>query len=127
MTPDDRKYTKTHEWIKMDGDLAVVGITDHAQDALGDITFVELPPIGEVFEPDDECVVVESVKAASDVFVPVPGVIDEVNEELNENPGIINDDPYDAGWILKLKNIKEESLSELMSATDYTAFINNEE
>ena len=91
MTPEDRKYTRTHEWIKIEDDLAVIGITDHAQEAMGEITFIELPELGHVLEQDEDCGVVESVKAASDIRAPVAGEVVEINEMLDARPEIIND------------------------------------
>ncbi len=121
MTPDDRKYAKTHEWVKIEGDLAVVGITDHAQEALGDITFVELPVVGDTLAQSGECGVIESVKAASDIYAPVGGEIAEVNTELESAPELINQDPYGNGWILKLKNVEAAQSDGLLAASDYEA------
>lgn len=121
MTPDDRKYVKSHEWIKIEGDLAVVGITDHAQEALGDITFIDPPSVGDEKAQGAECAVIESVKAASDIYAPVSGVVAAVNEELEDAPERVNADPYGAGWILKLKNFDVSQLDGLMSAADYEA------
>lgn len=123
MTPDDRKYTKTHEWIQLTGDTATVGITDHAQDALGDITFIELPPIDETYEAGGECAVIESVKAASDIYAPVAGQISDINEELEEAPETVNDDPYGSGWLFKMQGVREGDLSDLLSAAEYEDFI----
>lgn len=121
MTPDDRKYTKTHEWIKVEGDMAIVGITDHAQEALGDITFVELPAVGQAVEQGGECGVIESVKAASDMYAPIAGEVAETNSELDDKPEIVNNDPYEKGWIFKLKNFSEKQMKSLMDATEYEA------
>jgi len=119
MTPTDRKYAKTHEWVKIESDVAVVGITDHAQKALGDITFVERPSNGRKFEQGKECGVIESVKAASDLYAPVSGEVAETNSALEANPGLINEDPYGKGWILKLKNANAAQLGSLMDAAAY--------
>lgn len=119
MTPDDRKYVSTHEWVMVDEDIATVGITDHAQGALGDITFVELPSVGDSVKKGEEAGVIESVKAASDVYTPIDGEIREVNSALEDSPEIINQDPYGDGWIFRLSNIDEAQLEDLMSAAEY--------
>ena len=119
MTPNDRKYTKTHEWVKVEGNTAIVGITDHAQTALGDITFVEKPAIRKTVGQGAECGVIESVKAASDIFAPLSGTISEFNIALEDNPAIINEDPYGKGWILKLTDIRPQELDNLMDAAAY--------
>ena len=122
MNPDDRKYTKTHEWIKLDNDAATIGITDHAQTALGDITFVELPANGLVVEQGKECGVVESVKAASDIFAPASGEVLESNSELEDKPELINQDPYGNGWMFRMSVSDTGELDSLMDAADYKAF-----
>jgi glycine cleavage system H protein len=121
MTPNDRKYSKTHEWIKMEGDIGVVGITAHAQDELGDVTFVELPEAGAAVEQGRECAEIESVKAASDIFSPVSGIVAEVNSALEDEPGIVNESPYGEGWLFKLKNVDPSQLSQLLDAAGYEA------
>ena len=126
MTPADRKYAKTHEWVKMEGNLAVVGITDHAQKALGDITFVERPPKGKKLEQGKECGVIESVKAASDIYAPVSGEVAETNTALESSPGLINEDPYGKGWILKLKNVNAAQLGNLLDAAAYEKTVETE-
>ncbi len=126
MTPNDRKYAKTHEWIKADGTTAVVGITDHAQKALGDITFVEPLAIGKRVRQGESCGVIESVKAASDIFAPVSGQVAEINTELENDPGVINQDPYGKGWLLKLRNINPGDLNGLMDAAGYDASVKDE-
>ena len=127
MTPQDRKYSKTHEWIKIEGDLAVVGITDHAQESLGDVTFVELPSTGQKVAQKAECAVIESVKAASDIFSPVSGVVSKVNEDLESSPENINTDPYDKGWIFKLRDFNKEEYETLMDAASYDKFVESEQ
>jgi len=126
MTPSDRRYTETHEWVKIEKGLAVVGISDHAQKALGDITFVELPDTDQEVEQDDECGVIESVKAASDIYAPIGGTIVEVNDSLDATPEIVNEDPYSEGWIFKLANYDKDQFEDLMDAADYEA-MNEEE
>ena len=117
---NDLKFTTTHEWVRAGNDMATVGITDHAQQLLGDMVFVELPAVGDVFSVGDELGVVESVKAASDFYAPVSGVVTSVNEAVIKNPGIVNNDPYDAGWLVELKpsNLNEE-LTNLLNADEY--------
>ena len=116
------KYTPDHEWLKIDGDTAVVGITHHAQDALGDVVFVDLPAVGTTFSAKDIAGVVESVKAAADVYMPVTGEILEVNEALRADPSLANSDPLGAGWFFKVKFSNAAELDALMDETSYSAF-----
>jgi glycine cleavage system H protein len=121
---DDRKYSKDHEWIKVEGDLVVVGITDFAQNSLHEITFVEISEVGTVLEANGECGLVESMKASSDIFSPVAGEIVEVNSELEDAPEIVNEDPYGKGWMFKLKASNlDADLAGLMEAAAYKEFI----
>lgn len=117
--PNDLYYAKTHEWLRIDENIATVGITDFAQSQLSDITFVELPDVGREIEAGDEVAVVESVKAASDIYAPVAGTIVEVNGDLEDSPDLINASPYDAGWLFKIELRKEEDVDNLMSAEEY--------
>lgn len=118
--PNDLKYTREHEWIRVDDDATVtVGITDHAQARLGDLVFVEAPEVGTSFGAGDAAAVVESVKAASDVYSPVAGEVVEANEALSENPELINNDPFGEGWIFRLKIENPEALDELLTPDDY--------
>jgi len=126
MIPEDRKYAKTHEWIKIEGNTAVAGITDHAQEALGDITFIELPAVGDVLERGSECGVIESVKAASDIYAPITGKAAEINSELQSRPEIVNESPYEKGWIFKLKKFDAEQLEDLLDAAEYEAILDEE-
>ncbi len=126
MVPQDCKYTKSHEWIKADGDTATVGITDHAQDSLGDITYVELPSPGATVEKGKECGVIESVKAASDLYSPVSGEVTERNSALENAPETINSAPHTDGWLFKLKGVSESELGELMDAPSYESFLESE-
>ena len=119
--PADLKYTKDHEWVRIEGDIATFGISDHAQEALGDIVFVELPEIGRSIDAGEAYAVVESVKAVSDVYAPVAGEVIEVNEELEGEPEKVNSDAYGAGWIAKVK-MSGETI-ELMSDDEYTTFL----
>ena len=116
------KYTEDHEWLKTEGDIATVGITVHAQDALGDVVFVELPEVGTTFAQKDTAGVVESVKAAADVYMPVSGEITEVNEALRDDPSLANSDPLGAGWFFKVKLSDASQLDALMDETSYTSF-----
>lgn len=121
--PEDLKYTKSHEWVRTEGDTATVGITEHAQDELGDVVFVELPETGTTLEAGDTFGAVESVKAVSDLYAPVGGEVVEVNEALNDAPEKINEDPYGDGWILKLSVTGD---ADLLSPEDYRKVINEE-
>ncbi|VAW52886.1 Glycine cleavage system H protein [hydrothermal vent metagenome] len=121
--PSELKYTESHEWLRVEDDgLITVGVSDHAQALLGDLVFVELPEPGTEFVAGDECCVVESVKAASDVYMPISGEIIEINEALADEPEIINTSPYDNGWLFKMKASAEE-LDDLMDAEAYSAEI----
>ena len=119
------QYTEDHEWLKIEGDIATVGITVHAQDALGDVVFVELPAVGTTFAQKDTAGVVESVKAAADVYMPISGEVTEVNEALRDNPSLANTDPLGAGWFFKVKLSNPAELEGLMDETSYTAFSTN--
>ena len=116
------KYTEDHEWITVDGDVATVGITVHAQDALGDVVFVDLPEVGKTFEQKDIAGVVESVKAAADVYMPISGEITEVNEALRADPSLANSDPMNAGWFFKVKLSTPAQIDALLDETAYAAF-----
>ena len=117
---ENLKYTKDHEWISIDGDIATVGITDFAQSELGDIVYVEVDTIEENLNKDDVFGTVEAVKTVSDLFIPVSGEILEFNESLNDNPELINESPYDEGWIIKMKVEDSEQLSELLDSKSYS-------
>ena len=125
--PDDLRYASTHEWIRINNDgTASVGISDHAQDALGDIVFVELPEPGSTVNAKDEVAVVESVKAASDIYSPVSGEITALNEALVDAPETVNSSPYENGWFFKIKVGDETKLQELMDANTYSNHCNDE-
>lgn len=113
------KFTTTHEWVRSEQDLMTVGITDHAQQLLGDMVFVELPTVGEVFSAGDEMGVVESVKAASDFYAPISGVVVAVNEAVVEDPSIVNHSPYEAGWLVQIKPSHSNELDDLLNADEY--------
>ncbi len=119
------KYTEDHEWLKIDGDIATVGITVHAQDALGDVVFVDLPEVGALFAQKDTAGVVESVKAAADVYMPVGGEVIEVNEALRSDPSLANSDPLNTGWFFKVRLSDASQLDALMDETSYTSFSAN--
>jgi glycine cleavage system H protein len=116
------KYTEDHEWLKIEGDIATVGITHHAQDALGDVVFVDLPAVGTTLVQKETAGVVESVKAAADVYMPVSGEVVEVNETLRDDPALANTDPLGAGWFFKVKLSDASQLATLMDETSYSAF-----
>jgi len=124
--PENLFYTKEHEWAKVDGDTITVGITAHAAEQLGDITFVELPEEGREVEQNGELAVVESIKAASDIYAPVGGKVSEINTELDDAPEKINSDPYGEGWICKISNFNQTEIDNLMSADDYKSFLESE-
>ncbi len=121
--PEGQFYTKEHEWIRVEGDEVVIGITDHAQDALTDIVYIELPESGEVCKDMGEFAIVESVKSASPIFAPLAGEITAVNEALEDTPELMNQDPYGEGWIIRMKLNNPSAVSGLMSAADYKAEI----
>jgi glycine cleavage system H protein len=118
-TPAELKYTKDHEWVKIEGDLVTFGITDFAQDALGDIVFVSLPKVGSQITSGDTCGEVESTKSVSDIFAPVSGEVLEINAALNATPEIINQDPYSNGWMAKIKLVQSLDESTLLTAEQY--------
>ncbi len=123
--PSELKYTKSHEWLRAEDDGTItLGITDHAQEALGDLVFVEVPEVGADLVAEDACCVVESVKAASDVYMPISGEVVEVNEALADEPEIINSSPYDNGWLIKFKPADNE-FDELMDADAYSATLDD--
>ena len=121
--PDGLFYTKEHEWIRVDGDEVVIGITDHAQNALTDIVYIELPEVGETCEDMGEFAIVESVKSASPIFAPLAGEITAVNEDLEDTPELMNEDPYGQGWIIRMKLDDSSAVAQLMSPADYKAEI----
>ena len=124
-TPSDLKFLDSHEWVKVDDNTVIVGISDHAQSELGEVVFVELPAIGDEFVSGDEAAVVESVKAASEVYTPLSGEVIEVNEALEENPEFVNTSPYEDGWFFKLRVSDENlgSIDSLMTAEEYSSML----
>ena len=118
--PSDLRYAKTHEWVRVAGEYATVGITDHAQHELTDIVFVELPQMGRKLKAGESCAVVESVKTASDIYTPVSGEITAINDAVVANPALVNTDPYGEGWFFKLKLTKPEEAQSLLTPDSYT-------
>lgn len=119
--PSELKYASTHEWVKIEGDLVITGISDHAQDALGDLVYVEMPEVGRQLSAGEQSGVVESVKTASDIHAPVSGVVVEINTALEDDPDFINDDPYGKGWIYKIRPDNMQDVETLLSNTEYEA------
>ena len=126
-TPSDLKFLDSHEWVKVDDNTVIVGISDHAQNELGEVVFVELPAIGDEFVSGDEAAVVESVKAASEVYTPLSGEVIEVNEALEESPELVNTSPYEDGWFFKLRVSDENlgSIDSLMTAEEYSSMLDS--
>ncbi len=122
-TPNNLKYTKDHEWVKIDGDVATVGITDYAQDQLGDIVFVDIQTMGETLDREEIFGAIEAVKTVADAFMPLSGEIIEVNEELEAEPQAVNTDPYGKGWMIKIKISNPAEVEELLDADGYLALI----
>ena len=119
--PSELKYVSTHEWVKVEGDLVITGISDHAQDALGDLVYVEAPDVGQKITAGQQAGVVESVKTASDIHAPVSGEVVEVNAALEDDPDFVNDDPYGKGWIYKIKPNNMADVEKLLSSSEYEA------
>jgi glycine cleavage system H protein len=127
VNPEDRRYTQSHEWVRIDGDVGTIGITDYAQKELGDIVYLELPEVGHVFNAGEEFGTVESVKAVSELFTPVSGEIVEINRGAVTEPGIVNDDPFGDGWMIKLKLSTDEEVQKLLTAGQYEEYVKQEE
>lgn len=123
MSLEDLKFTKEHEWLNIDGDTATVGITDYAQKELGDVVYVELPPIGDTFAKGEACSSIESVKAVSDIYAPVSGEIVDVNSDLEDNPELVNQSPYEEGWVFKIKIEDEGELEDQMDSDLYEEYL----
>ena len=119
----EKKYTKEHEWVEINGDIATVGITNHAQESLGDIVFIDLPTVGKEVKSNDEICVIESVKAASDLYMPISGEIIGINEDLNDSPEIVNNDPYSGGWIIHVAPSQDINSENLLNASAYKSEI----
>jgi glycine cleavage system H protein len=123
MYPSEHRYTRDHEWVRVEDDVCVVGITDFAQKELGEVVYVELPEIGHMFDAHDEMGTIESVKAVAEVYTPVAGEVIEVNDNLKDDPAAINDDPHGDGWLVKLKYSASTDFEDLMDAEEYEAFV----
>ena len=124
--PEDLRYSKEHEWVLVEDKVATVGVTDYAQEQLGDIVFVEMPAIGDKVSKEDAFGVVESVKAVSDIYAPVSGKVLEVNDDLPDNPEMVNEDPYGDGWMIKIEMNDAEELQDLMTAAEYEEYVAEE-
>jgi len=127
VNPEDLRYTRSHEWVRIEGDIGTVGITDHAQKELGEIVYLELPEVGHGYNAEEEFGTVESVKAVSELFVPVSGEVVAVNQAAVAGPGIVNDDPFGDGWLIKVKITTDEEVARLLSAEQYAAYVKEEE
>ena len=122
--PTNLKYASSHEWVNVEGDTAIIGISDHAQDELTELVFIELPEIGRELTAGDPCAVVESVKTASDIYAPVSGRVIETNDALDTEPGTVNEDPYGDGWFFKIRLTNPKELDDLLSPDDYAEQVN---
>jgi len=124
--PEHCRYSKEHEWVQIDGDIATIGITDHAQEQLGDVVFVELPEVGHVFQVNQSLANVESVKAVSEVYAPVGGKVIDVNSSLTSSPELVNNDPYGAAWFVRIKLTNIQDFDQLLSANEYQSYVAEE-
>lgn len=127
MNPEDLHYTQSHEWVRIEGDIGTLGITEYAQKQLGEIVYLELPEVGHIYNADEEFGTVESVKAVSELFTPLSGEVTEINRTAVAEPGIVNDDPFGDGWLVRLKLSSDEEIGSLMSAEEYTEYVKAEE
>jgi glycine cleavage system H protein len=127
LNPEDLRYAASHEWVRVDGETGTIGISDHAQKELGEIVYLELPEVGHVYNAEEEFGTVESVKAVSELFTPVSGEIVEINKAAVAEPGIVNDDPYGDGWLIKIKLSTDEEVEKLMTAERYAEYLKEEE
>jgi glycine cleavage system H protein len=125
-TPEDLTYTKDHEWVRVKGEEATVGITDHAQQQLGDVVYVELPKVGDKFETSEPFGSVESVKAVSEIYMPLSGNVVEVNDALNDSPELVNEDPYGDGWMIRIKIENTSQVDALLTSIEYEDYIKEE-
>ena len=122
--PTDLKYASSHEWVRVEGDTAIIGISDHAQQELADLAFIELPEVGAALSAGDACGVVESVKTASDIYAPVGGEVTEINDALESEPGIVNEDPYGDGWFYRIRLSNADEVEDLLPPEDYAEQVN---
>ena len=127
MNPEELHYTQSHEWVRIDGDVGTIGITDHAQKELGEIVYLELPEPGHVFNANEEFGTVESVKAVSELYTPISGEVLEVNKGAVAEPGIVNDDPFGDGWLVRIKLSTDEEVRKLMTADQYAEYVRAEQ
>jgi glycine cleavage system H protein len=127
VNPDNMHYARSHEWVSIDGEVGTIGITDHAQKELGEIVYLELPEVGHVFNADEEFGTVESVKAVSELYVPVSGEVVDINKQAVAEPGIVNDDPFGDGWLIKVKLSTDDEVSRLLSAEQYAEYLKEDE
>ena len=127
MNPEDLHFARSHEWVRINGGIGTIGITEHAQKELGEIVYLELPELGHVYNAEEEFGTVESVKAVSELYTPVSGEVVEVNKGAVGEPGIVNDDPYGDGWLIKLKLSSDGEVGKLMSADQYAEYVQSEE
>jgi glycine cleavage system H protein len=125
--PENLHYSKDHEWVKVEGEVATVGITDYAQHALGDVVYIELPSVGDKFSSHEAIGSVESVKAVSEIFTPVAGEVTEVNDGLNDTPEVVNSDPYEGGWMIKLKMENSGDADAMLNAAEYDEYLSESE
>jgi glycine cleavage system H protein len=124
---EELHYSRSHEWVRVDGEIGTIGITEHAQKQLGEIVYLELPEVGHVYNAEEEFGTVESVKAVSELYIPVSGEVVEINKGAVSEPGIINDDPQGDGWLIKVKLSTDEEIGKLLSADDYATYVREEE
>jgi glycine cleavage system H protein len=127
MNPQDLRYTRSHEWVRIEGNTGTIGITDHAQKELGEIVYLELPEVGRVYNAEDEFGTVESVKAVSELFVPVSGEVVAVNRKAVAEPGLVNADPFGEGWLIRVRLSSDGDAGKLLSAEQYSAYLKEEE
>lgn len=127
MLPKDLKYTEEHEWVKLDGDLVKIGITDYAQKELGDVVFVDLPSVGDKITAKDPIATIESVKAVSEIYAPISGEVMEINDSLEHSPEFVNQDPYGKGWVIIIEPTDPKELDDLLTAAAYSSLIGAEE
>jgi glycine cleavage system H protein len=125
--PDELRYTRSHEWVRLDGDIGTIGITDHAQKELGEIVYLELPEVGHLFKADEEFGTVESVKAVSELYIPITGEVVEINTAAVKEPGIVNEDAFGDGWLVKIRIGSNQELEALLTAAQYAEYLREEE
>ena len=127
MNPEELRYTRSHEWVRLDGDIGTIGITEHAQKELGEIVYLEMPEVGHLFKADEEFGTVESVKAVSELYIPLTGEVVEINQAAVKEPGIVNEDPFGDGWLVKIRIGTDQELEALLTAAQYDEYLHEEE